>query len=72
MSRDAGIPIVPLSFSCSRALRLGGWDRKVIPAPFSVITMRYGAPIQASDDDMVAQKAEIARQLSYGVSSVES
>lgn len=67
MSRDANIPVIPLGFSCSRSIRLRGWDRKVIPLPSSTITVRYGTPILASDDDMLAQKAEIAKQLSWGL-----
>ena len=64
MGRDGDVPIVPLGFSCSRALRLRGWDRKVIPLPFSEITIRYGEPIYANDAEMAAQKEEIARRLS--------
>lgn len=64
MGKGADVPIVPLAFSCSRALRLGGWDRKVIPLPFSKITIRYGEPIRATEPEMEAQKREIARCLS--------
>jgi lysophospholipid acyltransferase (LPLAT)-like uncharacterized protein len=49
MSRDAGIPIIPLRFSYSKATQLGGWDKKIVPLPFSKITVIVGAGIQVTD-----------------------
>jgi len=49
LSRDSGVPILPLRLSASRAIR-AGWDRKVIPFPWSRITVAYGSPIAVMED----------------------
>ena len=38
-------PILPVSFSASRAIRLKSWDRFMIPIPFSRAAFVYGEPI---------------------------
>ena len=38
-------PILPISFSASRAIRLKSWDRFMIPLPFSRAAFVYGEPI---------------------------
>jgi lysophospholipid acyltransferase (LPLAT)-like uncharacterized protein len=40
----AGVPILPVGASASRAWRLSSWDRFVIPKPFARITVAYGTP----------------------------
>jgi hypothetical protein len=50
LSRDSGVPILPLRLSASRAIRIG-WDRKAIPLPWSKITLAYGSPITVTEDD---------------------
>ena len=47
---DSGVPILPLQLSASRAIRIG-WDRKIIPLPWSTITVAYGSPIAVTEDD---------------------
>ncbi len=63
MSRDAGIPIVTLSFSCSKTWRLGGWDRKFVPALFSEITVHVGEPIQVNETNLEASEEAIKNYL---------
>ena len=50
LSRDSGVPILPLRLSVNRAIRIG-WDHKAIPYPWSQITVSYGAPIEPTDGD---------------------
>jgi lysophospholipid acyltransferase (LPLAT)-like uncharacterized protein len=45
MAQLAGIPIVPLAVSVSRAWVLGSWDRFLIPKPFSTVLVHWGTLI---------------------------
>lgn len=47
MSKLSGIPIVPIRFELTRCFRLGAWDRKKVPLPFSSIRVVYGKPVEA-------------------------
>ncbi len=49
MAAQTGRPMIPVTFSASRAKRLRSWDGFMIPLPFSRIVIEVGAPIQASD-----------------------
>ncbi len=50
VARESGVPILPLHLSASGTIRTG-WDRKVIPLPWSRITITYGSPIAVTEDD---------------------
>ena len=63
MSRDAGIPVVPLRLLCSKTWRLGGWDRKFVPSLFSEITVHVGEPIQLSDANFDASATAVKKHL---------
>ncbi len=63
MSRDAHLPVIPLRFSCNRSTRLGGWDRKFVPALFSEITVHVGEPVQVNVANMEKSKTTITKQL---------
>lgn len=63
MSRDAGVPVIPLRFSCSRSFRLGGWDRKLFPYPFSEIVVHVGKPVQVNDANLEVSSTTIVKQL---------
>ncbi len=52
MSRDTGTPVIALRFECSRHWRLNGWDRKVVPYPFSTITVSASEPWIVTDENM--------------------
>lgn len=66
-SRIAGLPIVPVAFSASRAWRLRSWDRTLVPRPFARGLFVYGAPIHVPRDaDETAQerlRLELAAEL---------
>jgi lysophospholipid acyltransferase (LPLAT)-like uncharacterized protein len=42
----AGVPVVPVTAGTDRAWWLGGWDRFLVPKPFSRIRLVYGEPIE--------------------------
>jgi lysophospholipid acyltransferase (LPLAT)-like uncharacterized protein len=52
LAASGGAPVIPLSFSASRAVRLGGWDRMMLPVPGArvvcvvgdALTVGEGAP----------------------------
>ena len=44
VSRKAGVPIVPVACAARRAIRLGTWDRHLVPRPFSKVVISVGAP----------------------------
>jgi lysophospholipid acyltransferase (LPLAT)-like uncharacterized protein len=51
MSRDTGVPVIPLRFECSSFFRLGGWDRKILPLPFSEIVVRVGPAVFVTQEN---------------------
>ena len=63
MSRDGNVPVVPLRFSSSRGFRLGGWDRKFIPALFSEITVYVGEAILVHEANLNASADTITKHL---------
>lgn len=63
MSRDAGVPVIPLHFSCSRGRRIGGWDRKFAPSLFSEITVTAGEPVYVTDENIEASAKAITKHL---------
>jgi lysophospholipid acyltransferase (LPLAT)-like uncharacterized protein len=52
MSRLSGIPVVPIQFKLSNYFRLGGWDRKKVPLPFSTIRIIYGKSYSVSESNI--------------------
>jgi lysophospholipid acyltransferase (LPLAT)-like uncharacterized protein len=52
MSRDAGVPVVPLRFICTPSSRAMGWDSKVIPGLFTTITLEVGKPIYVNESNI--------------------
>jgi len=45
MSRDAGVPIIPVLFGAERAWVFNSWDRYLVPKPFSRVVILYGEPL---------------------------
>lgn len=41
----SGSPLIPITGSATRAWWLEGWDRFLVPKPFSTLHVRYGAPV---------------------------
>jgi lysophospholipid acyltransferase (LPLAT)-like uncharacterized protein len=45
LASKTGVPILPLTWSCSRYKRFGSWDGTVLPLPFSRVDFFYGEPL---------------------------
>ncbi|MBI1799411.1 MAG: lysophospholipid acyltransferase family protein [Candidatus Eisenbacteria bacterium] len=45
LASRSGLPIVPTAIGASRAVRLGSWDRMIVPLPFSKLLVDLGPPI---------------------------
>lgn len=54
----AGVPIIPATAGGGPAWWVGGWDRFMIPRPFSHVHMMYGEPMMVPRD---ADAAEVER-----------
>ena len=55
IAKMTGAPIIPVTFSASRARFLARWDRFLVAMPFSRVLVRVGAPVfvprDVSDDE---------------------
>jgi lysophospholipid acyltransferase (LPLAT)-like uncharacterized protein len=61
-SRRTGAPIFPVRIEAARAWRMKGWDRFMVPKPFTRLTVTFGEPWVATGTDDAAL-AEIAERL---------
>ena len=59
----AGVPIVPLSAACTRAWWFEGWDRFLVPQPFSRIVLSHGAPVRIPPDTNEAGIERMSQQI---------
>ncbi len=51
LARQTGAPLFPLAVSCSKAVRLTGWDRMIIPLPGARVVLAVGEPILAGEGE---------------------
>jgi lysophospholipid acyltransferase (LPLAT)-like uncharacterized protein len=64
IARLSGLPILPAAISISRGKELNTWDRFLVPAPFSRISIRWGEPLRvAHDSDAAAVGARLETAL---------
>lgn len=67
LARLADAPILPVAFAARPAIRLGTWDRLVVPLPFARGVILWGAPITVVPQTDVAtierQRGELAAAL---------
>jgi lysophospholipid acyltransferase (LPLAT)-like uncharacterized protein len=63
LAKATGAPIFPVSFAASRAVRLGSWDRLMIPLPFARVTAVVGEPVVVARQAAGAQLEEHRRVL---------
>lgn len=47
LAAKTGLPVFPLTFSCSSGFRLNSWDRFLIPRPFSKCKVILGEPVNS-------------------------
>lgn len=60
LARRGGAAIVPIGVAARPALRLGSWDRLLVPLPFAAVALCFGAPI-AVPRDADSESCERAR-----------
>lgn len=63
-AKATGLPLIPISFSATKAKQLNSWDRLIIPKPFGRIHYAVGEPIYVprNADDNALEDARIALQ----------
>ena len=44
-AQRANVPVVPATAACTRAWWFEGWDRFLVPKPFSRLVLQYGDPV---------------------------
>jgi lysophospholipid acyltransferase (LPLAT)-like uncharacterized protein len=59
----AGVPVIPVSAGTDRAWWFEGWDRFLVPKPFSRIRLKYGEPVEIPRDADEAAVGRIAVEL---------
>jgi lysophospholipid acyltransferase (LPLAT)-like uncharacterized protein len=63
----SGIPILPVSAGATRAWWIEGWDRFLVPKPFSRLYVHYGnlvyVPRDASEDQLVQIETDLEQAL---------
>lgn len=57
-ARMSGVPVLPTAAAATRAWWLGGWDRFLVPQPFTRVRLVYGEPRTIPRD---ADDAELER-----------
>lgn len=60
LARLTGQPIQPVAFAARPALRLGSWDRSLIPLPFARVVCAFGEPLDVDPEDASEEAAEAA------------
>jgi lysophospholipid acyltransferase (LPLAT)-like uncharacterized protein len=63
----SGLPLLPVSAAATRAWWFEGWDRFLVPKPFSRLYVRYGnlvhVPRDAGEDELARIEADFERAL---------
>lgn len=63
LARLSGAPIVPFSYSASRAIEFNSWDRFLLPLPFAKGVFVWGEPLSLAPDATEEQQAEFIKRL---------
>ena len=72
LARMTQTPIQPIAFSARPAIRLGSWDRSLLPLPFARVVCAYGEPIPVGSDTGPDEATEqrVARQLDKALTTL--
>jgi len=62
LARLSGKPIIPVTFSTSRCIRLGSWDRFMLALPFGRVAMLAGEPIMFSENSSEQHNSQALEQ----------
>jgi len=58
LGRELGLPVVPVSFSATRAWVFRSWDRMVLVKPFSKVVVEVGSPIAIPPDEAMERSLD--------------
>ena len=61
MSRQTGVPVIPISFELSNYFILPGWDKKILPLPFTTVKVTYQESIVVTDNNYEEAKRKISQ-----------
>jgi lysophospholipid acyltransferase (LPLAT)-like uncharacterized protein len=73
LAKLSGVPVVPVSFSCTRRYRFASWDRFMLPLPFGTIHMAIGDPIEVPrhiDQDGFEEKRQLIEREMWWVTKL--
>lgn len=75
LAREAGCPLIPITFAARPHWRLKSWDRHVLPKFFAQCVLCYGEPIlvpaQATSEELEAWRLKIETAMNDLVRSAE-
>lgn len=71
LARLSGSPVVPLTFAARPAIRLGTWDRLLVPLPFARIEVVVGAPIRLEPLMAMSESPETIAAMGAALDAVE-
>jgi lysophospholipid acyltransferase (LPLAT)-like uncharacterized protein len=63
LGKATGAPIVPVSYAAHRCVRLGSWDRLIVPLPFSRVTFVVEEPVVVPRDAGAERIEELRHEL---------
>ena len=62
--------IIPMTYSCIRAITFNSWDRFILPLPFNKLIIIYGKPIKAEKKLRSEEAQELNNQLASCLNSI--
>lgn len=63
IAAGSGVPVIPLRLTARPALRFRTWDGKVLPLPFSRITVHYGTPVAVTEENFEEAASQLERAM---------
>ncbi len=72
LAQTTGAPIQPLGMAASRAIRLGSWDRLVLPLPFSRVIVAVGEPRRVPRELPTEERDRLCRALEHELEALDS
>lgn len=75
VARLARRPVVPVALSARPCVRIGSWDRMLVPLPFARVVCRYGEPLEVSSatrgDALEVRRRELEMRLDQLTDAVD-
>lgn len=63
VAQTTGLPVIPVALGASGGWNFSSWDGFLVPRPFSLITIHYGAPLTVPRDATREDLASLALDL---------